>query len=86
MLSKSFTVKKRDFEKKPITILQHKLRLLMKCYTITNLVLDDIEFTITFKKNYKINGIRMEDPKEYVIKYSVLDIEDSPYIVLKFTI
>lgn len=87
MISKSFKIKKRDLEKKPITIFQHKLRSFLKCYTITELLLDEINFIVKFKKNYKINGVRMEDKKQHVIKYEIIEIpNDSIYVMLKLTL
>ena len=86
MVSQSFTIKRSDFEKKPITIFQHKLRVLMKCYTIRELVLDEINFTIKFKKSHKINGLKMEDPKEYVGRYEVVDADNPSKVVLKLII
>ena len=78
--------KRSDFEKKPITIFQHKLRVLMKCYTIRELVLDEINFTIKFKKTHKINGLKMEDSKEYSGKYEVIGAENPSKIILKLII
>jgi hypothetical protein len=86
MVSQSFTIKRSDFEKKPITIFQHKLRVLMKCYTIRELVLDEINFTIKFKKSHKINGLKMEDSKEYTGRYEVVDADSPSKIVLKLII
>lgn len=86
MVIKSFKIKKSDFEKKPITMFQHKLRILMKCYTIRELVLDEINFTITFKKSHKINGLKMEDPKEYIGTYEVAESETPTEIILKLMI
>ena len=86
MVVKSFKIKKKDFERKPITIFQHKLRALMKCYTIRDLILDELNFTITFKKSHKINSIKMQDPKEYVGKYEVIETENQADIILKLMI
>jgi hypothetical protein len=86
MVAQSFTIKRSDFEKKPITIFQHKLRILMKCYTIRELILDEINFTVKFKKSHKINGLKMEDPKEYVGRYEVVDADNPSKVVLKLII
>ena len=86
MVIKSFRIKKKDFERKPVTTFQHKLRVLMRCYTISNLILDEINFSFTFKKNHKINGLRMEDPKEYRGSYEVNETADPKEIVLKLMI
>lgn len=86
MVVKSFKIKKRDFEIKPVTIFQHKLRAFMKCYTVRDIILDEINFTIAFKKSHKINGIKMLDPKEYYGKYEVQEVENSSDIILKLMI
>jgi len=86
MVTRNFQIKKRDFDRKPITIFQHKLRALMKCYTIRDILLDEINYTITFKKSHKINGIKMKDPKEYVVRYEVLEAENEKEIILKLII
>jgi len=86
MVIKSFKIKRSDFEKKPITIFQHKLRVLMKCYTIRELVLDEVNFTIRFKKSHKINGLKMEDPKEYTGTYEIAEAENISELTLKLMI
>lgn len=86
MVIKSFKIKRVDFEKKPITILQHKLRVFMKCYTIRDLLLDEENFVITFRKSHKINGIKMQDPKEYNVRYEVQDAESPLELIVKLII
>ena len=48
----------------------------MKCYTIVGFDLDDDEQAFTFKKTHKINGLRMDDPKEYSGRFEVKDLDD----------
>jgi len=48
----------------------------MKCYTIIGLELDDEEQSFTFKKSHKINGLRMDDPKEYSGRFEIEDLDD----------
>jgi hypothetical protein len=86
MVTKSFKIKKKDFERKPITVFQHKLRVLMKCYTIRNLLLNEIDYTVYFQKTHKINGIKMKDPKEYMCKYEVMESDYENEIILKLMI
>jgi len=86
MVSKSFIIKRIDFEKKPITIFQHKLRLLMKCYTIRELQLDEITQNLKFKKSYKIGSLKMDDPKQTEGRYEIEDIKDSGNIILRLII
>ena len=86
MVTRNFQVKKKDFEKKPITVFQHKLRVFMKCYTIRDILLNEIDYTITFKKSNKINTIKMLDPKEYVVRYEVFETENEKEVILKLMI
>lgn len=86
MVSQSFKIKKNDFEKKPLTVFQHKLRVLMKCYTIRDLILDELNYVVIFKKNHKINGLKMEDPKEYTGRYEVQEAANQDEIILKLII
>lgn len=48
----------------------------MKCYTIVGFELNDDEQTFTFKKTHKINGLRMDDPKEYSGRFEVGELDD----------
>lgn len=86
MVSRTFKIKKLDFEKKPLTIFQHKLRVLMKCYTIVGLELNELEQVYKFKKTYKFNGLKMNDPKEYAGRYEIEEIEGTTDILLKLII
>lgn len=81
MISKSFKIKKRDFKLRKSSIIQHKLRSLMKCYTIINFDINDDEMIYSFNKSHKINGLRMNDPKCYEGSFEVVDI-DSKMITL----
>ena len=48
----------------------------MKCYTIVDFDLDDDLQTFSFKKTYRINGLKMNDPKEYYGRFEVEDLDD----------
>jgi hypothetical protein len=58
----------------------------MKCYTIRDILLDEVNFTIFFKKSHKINGIKMQDPKEYTGRYEVIEAERPQELILKLMI
>lgn len=75
MVYKDFVIKRRTFRRRKLTILQHKLRVLMKCYTVVDFELTD-DNTFTFKKTHKINGLKMDDPKEYSGSFEVSDVDD----------
>ena len=86
MVAKKFRIKRVDFENKPISIFQHKLRVLMKCYTIKNLILNETEYTVAFKKTHRLHGVVMNDPKEYIARYEVADSTNHKEIILKIII
>lgn len=76
MVSQDFKINKKVFKRRKSSTIQHKLRVIMKCYTIIGLELDDEEQSFTFKKSHKINGLRMDDPKEYSGRFEIEDLDD----------
>lgn len=48
----------------------------MKCYTVIDFDLDDETQNFTFKKTYRINNIKMKDPKEYSGRFEIKDIDE----------
>jgi hypothetical protein len=76
VIIKDFKIKKKIFRRRKSSTLQHKLRVLMKCYTIVDFDLDDDLQTFSFKKTYRINGLKMNDPKEYYGRFEVEDLDD----------
>jgi len=76
MVGKDFKINKKTFRKRKLSTLQHKLRVLMKCYTVVNFDLDEETQSFTFKKTYRINGIKMDDPKGYSGRFEVEDLDD----------
>ncbi|MEK6830213.1 MAG: hypothetical protein AABY15_08920 [Nanoarchaeota archaeon] len=85
MVCKDFKINKKVFRKRKASTLQHKLRVIMKCYTVTDFVLDDDAQSFTFKKTHKINGLKMNDPKEYSGRFEVEDIDENR-VILKLII
>jgi len=77
MVIKDFKISKKIFRRRKLSTLQHKLRVLMKCYTIVNFDIDDETQVFTFKKTHKINGLKMNDPKEYEGRFEVDEIDDN---------
>ena len=74
MVTKQFIFNFPKFQRRKKTTIQHKLRVVMNCYTISEFQLNEINNTFSFKKNYKINGKRLEDKKVLTGNYSVEDI------------
>ena len=83
---KTFKIRTRDYNRKLISVIQHKLRVLMKCYTIRDLKIDPDQQTFFFKKSHRISGITMKDSKEYSGKYEIENIEESDNIYFKLTV
>lgn len=77
MVIKDFKISKKIFRRRKLSTLQHKLRVLMKCYTIVNFEIDDETQAFTFKKTHKINGLKMNDPRDYSGRFEVDEIDDS---------
>jgi hypothetical protein len=76
MVSKGFKINKKTFKRRKSSTIQHKLRVIMKCYTIVGFELNDDEQTFTFKKTHKINGLKMNDPKEHSGRFEIEDMDD----------
>jgi hypothetical protein len=76
MVSKGFKINKKTFKRRKSSTIQHKLRVIMKCYTIVGFELNDDEQTFTFKKTHKINGLKMNDPKEHSGRFEIEDLDD----------
>jgi hypothetical protein len=76
MVYRDFVLDKRKFRRRKSTTIQHKLRVLMKCYTVVDFDLNDEAQEYTFKKTHKINGLKMDDPKEYRGRFEVEDLDD----------
>jgi len=58
MIAREFIIEKKLFLRRKLTILQHKLRVVMKCYTVVNFQLDDNENKFSFQKSYRIKNQR----------------------------
>lgn len=82
MISKSFKLKKREFERRILTIFQHKLRVLMRCYTIKEFKLNEAEQKYSFKKTHKMNGVQFEDPNIRYGSYQIEELPDNDEIIL----
>ena len=75
MTQKTFKFSKTDLDKKLPTIIQRKLKTVMKCYTIIGFMLDKENKSFTFKVSYKKhNQPVMSYPKEFIGKYELKPI------------
>jgi len=83
---KTFKIKTRDYNRKLTTVIQHKLRVLMKCYTIRDLKINPDDQTFIFKKSHRIGSLTMKDKKEYSGNYEVQEIERSFEMYFKLTV
>lgn len=86
MISREFIIDKNTFLRRKLTILQHKLRVVMKCYTVVNFKLDDTENKFTFQKSYRVNKVRIDDSTINSGKYSVEDIPTTDKVLLKISV
>lgn len=83
MTSKSFDIPEKKVGNRISSTLQHKLRVVMKCYTIVDFDIDKEQMTFSFKKTNRIRGIVLKDKKEYRGRYEVTKndnpVEDKEY-------
>ncbi len=86
MIRRDFTLNKREFLKRKPSILQHKLRLVMKCYTIVNFNLTDADQSFTFQKSYRVNKVRVNSDSINSGRYSYEDIPGTGDIVLTISV
>ncbi len=76
LTTKQFILNFSEFQRRKRTTIQHKLRVVMNCYTIRDFQLNEEECTFSFKKNYKINGLRIEDKKTLTGNYLLEELND----------
>jgi len=76
MISRLFTIKKADFIKRKLTIIQRKLRLVMKCYSIRDFEVDEFEKKYKFKITRKINGVKLESKKQFEGTYEIDEVDE----------
>tara|TARA_B100000900_G_C20479780_1_gene674957 strand:- start:711 stop:989 length:279 start_codon:yes stop_codon:yes gene_type:complete len=79
LIEKSFQISKREAENRLSSTLQHKLRVVMKCYTITNFSFNEESCTFYFNKTNRIRGIVVKDKKMYSGSYVLLTNETPQY-------
>ena len=83
MISREFKINIKTFRRRKLTLLQHKLRVVMKCYTVNNFSLNEADNTFSFQKTYKKSGIQINDSTINTGKFETQDMPDSDEIVLK---
>lgn len=86
MISREFKIDLKTFRRRKLTILQHKLRVVMKCYTITNFVLNDSDNTFSFQKTYRRSGIQFTDSSVSTGKFETIEVEGDDKITLKINV
>lgn len=82
MISRDFKISLKTFRRRKLTLLQHKLRVVMKCYTVNNFLLNDVDDTFSFQKTFKKSGIQITDSVINTGKFRVSEIPDSDEIIL----
>lgn len=65
MIIKEFDISIREAERRLSTTLQHKLRIVLRCYTIVNFTLNLENNSFTFNKTNRVRGITLKDSKVF---------------------
>lgn len=86
MISREFKINLKTFRRRKLTLLQHKLRVVMKCYTVNNFVLNDQDNTFSFQKSYKKSGIQINDDTVNTGNFEITPIPNSDEILLKVNV
>lgn len=86
MITREFKIEQKVFRKRKLTLLQHKLRVVMKCYTINNFALDELKNSFSFQKTYKKSGIQINDPTINTGNFQVIEMDNSEEIILKLNV
>lgn len=82
MISRNFKISLKTFRRRKLTLLQHKLRVVMKCYTVNNFLLNDADNTFSFQKTFKKSGIQIIDNTVNTGRFEVLESPESDEIIL----
>jgi hypothetical protein len=80
MTSRDFIVTEEDFNKKKKTIIQHKIRTMLKCYTVQDFNLNEETNVYTFRQTFRINGVQIAMSKVLEGRYETenfLDVSDN---------
>lgn len=83
MISREFKIDLKTFRRRKLTLLQHKLRVVMKCYTVTNFTLNDADNSFSFQKTFKKSGVQFTDNSVNTGYFEIIEIPDSNDIILK---
>ena len=83
MITRTFILDRVSVENRLATVIGKKLRVLMRCYTIRDLIINDIDKSLTFKKSHKIGGLQMADPVEYKGRFTIEDNEDGKNVIFQ---
>jgi hypothetical protein len=84
MTSRVFIISNRDYQKRLISEIQHKLRVLLCCYTIKNFqLLENNHFT--FNKSYRLRGVRFDDENMYRGRFDIDEVNNDK-VKLRLTV
>ena len=83
MIFREFKINIKTFRRRKLTLLQHKLRVVMKCYTVNNFSLNDANNTFSFQKTFKKSGIQINDNTINTGRFETIEMPDSDEIILK---
>ena len=76
MPTKSFNIKTEEFNRRGRSMIQHKLRVLLKCYTVYDFSMNEDDKTFEFKRSVRRNGVKRNDPRQLDGKYELTIIDE----------
>lgn len=84
MPTKTFKIKTEEFDRRGRSMIQHKLRVLLNCYTVYDFSMNE-DNSYVFKKSIRRNKIKRNDPKELTGTFSIEKLDES-YSLLTLTV
>lgn len=85
-VTKQFLFSSHKFKRRTRTTIQHKLRVVLNCYTVSEFQLNENDNTFSCKKNYKINGMRIEGKNTLTGNYSVEGLDENEQCKITITV
>jgi hypothetical protein len=76
MIQKSYLVKSKGLSNRLTTLIQHKLRNVVKCYSVGDFNLDIEAHTFTFHKIIRVNKTNINGEKVFSGFYTLSNIDD----------
>lgn len=80
---KEFPITNKDI-RRIRTVIHHKIRYAIGCYTINEFVMPEGETTFQFKRTVRRKGIKVQDKQIFTGNYELEQIDEKKYVLKIF--